>query len=403
MLLPSKTEGALPLSLKAKHAKKQARKRQKDSQADAENDSPELDELDSDTTKTPVIKKAKTMPLITAYMDTITPLCTTKRKPLTESCRPSFITFDTTYKEFLKLVATCGTSPNYYPLITSINQTQLYWKLSVPLNNKKKPLENANSYKAMIIKLKVIIEKVKDPTITLSLPPFTKVAINLNNSLAGLHEVRQEAEEFCEDLIGIISFIKMDPSLRDFMPAILLVKIFNSQTNMSTHVKEIGMATKAASPVIPAAATSTAVPDLTPAVVPAPATVVVSAPAPAVVPPTFSPMFNPMDYPQMPFFNMLSPPFYSNSMYSYLVLTIPNAPHYFSHASNFPRPQMLQALSYEGTGSTLSSPVKILLSHPILLDEFCIAYEINNEDKEQLEKLKVQPGDQQTDQLECED
>jgi hypothetical protein len=44
-------------------------------------------------------------------------------------------------------------------------------------------------------------------------------------------------------------------------------------------------------------------------------------------------------------------------------------------------------------GSLPSSPAKIILPHPISLDEFCETYEIDDEVKARLSKLKVQPGD----------
>lgn len=53
--------------------------------------------------------------------------------------------------------------------------------------------------------------------------------------------------------------------------------------------------------------------------------------------------------------------------------------------------------------SAPSSPLKIALPHPVSLDQFCEAYEIDDEDKAGLLKLKFHPGDQRVDRLERED
>ena len=50
-----------------------------------------------------------------------------------------------------------------------------------------------------------------------------------------------------------------------------------------------------------------------------------------------------------------------------------------------------------------SSPVKVQLTHPISLDEFCKKYGIEDCDKERLQKLRFVPGDRRVDRLGRED
>jgi len=63
----------------------------------------------------------------------------------------------------------------------------------------------------------------------------------------------------------------------------------------------------------------------------------------------------------------------------------------------------LQPLQHESPASVPSSPLKIVLPHPISLDKFCEAYKIDDEDIANLMKLKVQLGDCHAERLERED
>ena len=128
-------------------------------------------------------KKTKTLTNITAYIKISHPPHTLKDKPEPSSRGPFFFTLSTPCIEFLQSLASCSIEGSYAPTITSINQEQLFWKQQVPANNKKKPLTNEVGYKAMIAKLEELMKKGKDTTITLSLPPLSKVAATVRFNL----------------------------------------------------------------------------------------------------------------------------------------------------------------------------------------------------------------------------
>jgi hypothetical protein len=71
----------------------------------------------------------------------------------------------------------------------------------------------------------------------------------------------------------------------------------------------------------------------------------------------------------------------------------------FPHA---PRPQTPSTL-LDNPGSVPSSPLKMTLPRPVSLDQFCEAYEIDDDDKAGLVKLKFLPGDRRVTRLEHED
>ena len=121
-------------------------------------------------------KKTKSLTNITAYIEINCPPRTLKDKPEPSLCGPFFFTLSTPCIEFLQSLASCSIEGSYTPTIASINQEQLFWKQQVPANDKKKLLTNEVGYKAMIAKLEELTKKGKDITITLSLPPFSKVA-----------------------------------------------------------------------------------------------------------------------------------------------------------------------------------------------------------------------------------
>lgn len=125
-------------------------------------------------------KKTKTLTNITAYIEINRPPRTLKDKPEPSSRGPFFFTLSTPRIEFLQFLASCSVEGSYAPTIASINQEQLFWKQQVPANDKKKPLTNEVGYKAMIAKLEELTKKGKDTTITLSLPPLSKVAATVS-------------------------------------------------------------------------------------------------------------------------------------------------------------------------------------------------------------------------------
>ena len=123
----------------------------------------------------PLPKKMKNFPRVTAYIDIVSPARSTKTKETTITHGPFFFTTETTHCEFLQLVATCASDSNHIFPVASINQGQLLWKLNVPANDKKKPLSNEQGYQALIaILTNWLMEKSKDSTITLIMPPLLK-------------------------------------------------------------------------------------------------------------------------------------------------------------------------------------------------------------------------------------
>jgi len=131
-------------------------------------------ELETDDEE-PAPKKMKTPPNITAYIDIVNPPRSTKSKETTVTRGPFFFTTETTHFEFLQLIASAATEKNI-PIINSINQAQLLWKLNVPANDKKKLLTNEQGYQALIaiLKNRVTVEKSKDSSITVIMPPLLK-------------------------------------------------------------------------------------------------------------------------------------------------------------------------------------------------------------------------------------
>lgn len=103
---------------------------------------------------------------------------------------------------------------------------------------------------------------------------------------------------------------------------------------------------------------------------------------PYALPPPFYPPPAPYAYPPYPAYSQ--PPFQFMDPRSHLAV----------------RPQTPGA---QGPGSAPTSPIKILLPYPISLDEFCQHYEIDDEDRGRLAKLKFQPGDRRVEKLERED
>lgn len=88
----------------------------------------------------------------------------------------------------------------------------------------------------------------------------------------------------------------------------------------------------------------------------------------------------------------------------------PPFPHPSSYPASFPYPPyppyppMFAPPRVDGApGSAPTSPTKIILPRAISLAEFCDRYEIDDEDRGCLTKLKFQPGDRRVEKLERED
>ncbi|KAF8220793.1 hypothetical protein L208DRAFT_1382525 [Tricholoma matsutake] len=129
-------------------------------------------DTDSDSSGQPMMKKARSLPEITAYINIKTPVQTAKTKPSVDACGPFFFmldSLDSTHDEFLTTLA-----KTVLPAasIGSINQHKLFWKLNGPANDKQKPLSNTSGFCAMTTKLQELLMKNKDTMITLTLPPL---------------------------------------------------------------------------------------------------------------------------------------------------------------------------------------------------------------------------------------
>ncbi|CAA7258478.1 unnamed protein product [Cyclocybe aegerita] len=100
----------------------------------------------------PPAKKVKAIPEVAVYVDIVTPAHGVKQKESLTTCGPFFFTVETSHNEFLQSVVACAASGTHVPSINAINQLQLFWKLNVPANDKKKPLANVQGYRALILK-----------------------------------------------------------------------------------------------------------------------------------------------------------------------------------------------------------------------------------------------------------
>jgi hypothetical protein len=131
---------------------------------------------DSDPSFDRPSKKAKTTE-ITAYINVETPAQNTKLKLTINACSSFFFTLKSTHNDFLTVLAT-----TIQPTVSiqSINQLKLFWKLNVSANDKQKLLGNPSGFCAMTIKLGELLVKNKDTTITLTLPPLLRVALQVS-------------------------------------------------------------------------------------------------------------------------------------------------------------------------------------------------------------------------------
>lgn len=112
----------------------------------------------------------------TAYIDIISPPRTVKAKETSTARGPFFFYANTTHLEFLSLLAACAVDTGFSAAVTTINQSQLVWKLITPANDKKKPLSSEQGYRALLNKMNELSAKKKECTVTLSMPPLSKVA-----------------------------------------------------------------------------------------------------------------------------------------------------------------------------------------------------------------------------------
>lgn len=112
-----------------------------------------------------------------AYINVKTPAQTPKLKLTIDACSPFFFMLESTHNDFLTALA-----KTIQPMagIQSINQLKLFWKLNVPANDKQKPLGNPSGFCAMTTKLSELLAKNKDTTITLTLLPLLRVALQVS-------------------------------------------------------------------------------------------------------------------------------------------------------------------------------------------------------------------------------
>ncbi|EDQ99206.1 uncharacterized protein LACBIDRAFT_316809 [Laccaria bicolor S238N-H82] len=374
-------------------------------------------------------KKTKTLTNITAYIEINRPPRTLKDKPEPLSRGPFFFTLSTPRIEFLQSLASCSVEGSYAPTIASINQEQLFWKQQVPANDKKKPLTNEVGYKAMIAKLEELTKKGKDTTITLSLPPLSKVAAMPSDTTAGTRGVDLEREEFregplgstireqqqvvCEGTSAFLEKLRLkypigsDPRFPDKRVYSsgsdvwelngLRLQVWASHLDKgtaslteppnSTHFAQSQRLRITTAATIASNSVDAAVP---PTPVPQPALNQQFQPYGSYPHPHYFPP--PYPYPMLPLYN----PHPANNVYPN---QYPDAPHPApapflnvplnpTHAPNLNhayaqgvRPRTPGILRDAAPGSAPGSPLKVILPHPISLEEFCIHYAVDNEDQ----------------------
>jgi hypothetical protein len=117
---------------------------------------------------------------ITAYIEVVSAPRTLKAKPTTVTRGPFFFTLDSTYFSFLSSVATCAAGGKGTPSVNAIDKAQLTWKLSVPANDRKKPLSDEDGFRALLKKVAEVIGRKKDCSVVIMLPPLSKIATNVS-------------------------------------------------------------------------------------------------------------------------------------------------------------------------------------------------------------------------------
>ena len=83
---------------------------------------------------------------ITAYVEVVSAPRTLKAKPTSVTHGPFFFTLNYTYFQFLSSIAACAAGAQGMPSVDAIDKTQLSWKLSVPANDRKKPLSTKMAF-----------------------------------------------------------------------------------------------------------------------------------------------------------------------------------------------------------------------------------------------------------------
>jgi hypothetical protein len=94
-----------------------------------------------------------------------------------------FFTLDYMYFCFLSSVATCAAGTKGTPLVTAINKNQLTWKLSVPANDRKKPLSDKDGFRVLLRKVAEVIGRKKDCSMVIMLSPLSKIATNMSSMI----------------------------------------------------------------------------------------------------------------------------------------------------------------------------------------------------------------------------
>ncbi|KAF8165967.1 hypothetical protein B0H34DRAFT_780604 [Crassisporium funariophilum] len=368
-------------------------------------DSPKKTDNDDNIGDSSSKRQKKDVENITAYID-----------ETTVTRGPFFFTLGTSHREFLQLLAACAVKKNFIPAVSSINQNQLFWKLLVPANDKKKPLYNEQGYQALITKLNALSEKGKELSVTLLMPPMLRTRQGdegLQNGPMGSTIREQKAVIGTGNAPFVEKIRQKYPVGHDVRwPT---KRVYTSADGRSWELNDLRMQVwashLAASPptaslnVPPTSthfadsqklrASSEAATGVTPAPEPVPAAI--------GAPP--GPYFNnyppPYGFPGYP----PAPPHHYPPQYPYYPPYYQQPPpdprgHYVNVNGNYPQPLRRGA---DGPNSAPPSPVKVVLPRPVALSEFCEHYEIDADDEARLAKLKFQPGDRRIEKLGRED
>lgn len=114
--------------------------------------------------------------------------------------------------------------------------------------------------------------------------------------------------------------------------------------------------------------------------------------------PYYLPLMMPYGYP--PYAPATGAPYYLPLPFTYPPYCPAYPPPPFPYGDPHSHPTACPQTPVAAPGSAPTSPLKITLPYLISLTDFCEKYEINEEDKGQLEKLKFQPGDRCAEKLE---
>ena len=109
---------------------------------------------------------------VTVYVELVSPQRTLKSKPTVSNRGPFFFNLTSTFHEFLQSLVLCTTG---LPSVGAIAKVHLTWKLAVPANDRSKPLYDDSGFRALVKRVKEVLDKKKDCAIVVSLPPPSKV------------------------------------------------------------------------------------------------------------------------------------------------------------------------------------------------------------------------------------